>query len=510
MTVSRALLSASLIIGLSCAHAGCSDDPTPPAAEADASVHDAGELHADSGSTAEPDGGDAGIEDAEVEADAEVFADATVFPDAQVVADGAITVEPLPDPLAIAGALTIENYGNAPFLTPASLEEVIVGPFSIGREFFVADWLVAPNAQRPNIDGLGPLFHAASCLACHPQSGRPEAFLANGTVGVGVLFRLAQANGDGDPLYGAQLQPLAISGVPAEGSVRVVATASSAAFQLDLNPEYGPLSAGTVASPRLSPQLVGLGLLEAADPAVILEREDPADLDGDGISGRAAWLDPPNNSVLGRFGWKAVQPTIRDQSAAAFISDLGITSVVRVTDDCTSGQVACVAAMEGGAPEISGHGLDGTAFFMRFLGVPAARRNNADPQMVRGNELFFELGCEKCHRASLLTGGTAGDGPLSAVRFHAYTDLLLHDLGPDLTDRIGEGVATAEEWRTPPLWGLGLVAQNPAARFLHDGRAATIEDAVRAHGGEAAGSSASFEALGPADAAAFSAFLRSL
>ncbi len=218
-------------------------------------------------------------------------------------------------------------------------------------------------------------------------------------------------------------------------------------------------------------------------------------------------MSTPDGLALGKFGWKAIKPTLSSQSAAALAGDLGITSTDHRNDDCTSGQVACREAAHGGEPELGTPELEAVAFFIRYLGVPAARRDNADPAVIRGNELFYETGCERCHRAALRT---RADGALASITFHAYTDLLLHDLGPDLSDSIGEGAASAREWRTPPLWGLGLVADDPKARFLHDGRAETIEEAIRAHGGEAARSKAHFEAMSAQDREKVLQFLRSL
>jgi len=435
--------------------------------------------------------------------------------------DAAPMREPLPDPVAIAGPLTITAWGAQPFLTPAAIDEVLQTSFSIGRELFVADWRVAPDATRPNIDGLGPLLHAASCLACHPASGRPASLVDGGGVDAGLLFRLARADGAGgargpDPIFGGQLQPSAIAGVAPEAAITftrpepppagISAVSARPVFAFAVNPAYGALDPETRASPRLSPQLAGMGLLEAVDAASILALEDPLDADGDGISGRAARL--PGGAV-GRFGWKAVQPTLRGQSAAAFAGDLGITSPDRA-DDCTPAQVACTGAPSGGAPEVAAVDVEAVGTFARYLGVPAARRANADPVIARGHELFVAARCAGCHRSKLVTGAAAAAPVLAGVGFYPYTDLLLHDMGPELADAIGEGDAAAGEWRTPPLWGLGLVAAQPTARFLHDGRAATIADAIRWHGGEAEAARGAFAALSPADAAALLAFVESL
>lgn len=432
--------------------------------------------------------------------------DASFEPDASVP-DAAIPepTEPLPDEATIAGGLTITGYGPRPFLSPANVDEVLQTGYSLGREFFAGTWEVAPSAQRPNLDGLGPLFHAESCLACHPATGRPPALNGDGTVDVGILFRLVGPNGP-DPVFGGQLQPRGIAGVPAEAAITFTRAGDDVppTFHFDTAPVYGALAATTHALPRLSPHLAGMGLLEAVSDEAILALEDPDDLDGDGISGRAARLD----AGIGRFGWKAVQPTLSTQSGAAFAGDMGISSPGH-PDDCTPTQLACRNAPHGGDPETRASDLDAVGFFMRYLGVPAARRAHDDAVIRRGHALFEHVGCASCHRQTLRTSATAAND-VRDVTFHAYTDLLLHDLGPALADPIGEGVAAPAEWRTPPLWGLGLVEQDPRARFLHDGRAANLREAIEWHGGEAARARERFGALSPADAEALLKFVRSL
>lgn len=417
--------------------------------------------------------------------------------------------------MAIAGPLTLAAWGAQPFLTPGPIDEVLQTGFSFGREFFVATWVVAPNATRPNIDGLGPLFHATSCLACHPATGRPPALGASGSVELGMLFRLARAGGAPDPVFGAQLQPAAVTGVPREATISftqpdapppgIAAASARPQFAFATDPAYGALDPATHALPRLSPHLAGMGLLEAVADETLLALEDPLDTDGDGISGRAARLP---GGALGRFGWKAVQPDLRGQTAAAFAGDIGVASASHPAD-CTPSQLACATAPSGGEPEIRAADIDAVDTFGRFLGVPAARRSNADAEQQRGHTLFFTTGCARCHAPTLTTRADAL-APLASVAFHPYTDLLLHDMGDALADPIGEGDASAAEWRTPPLWGLGLVAGSSDARFLHDGRAATLDDAIRWHGGEAEGSRAAFTALVGADRTALLAYLRSL
>ncbi|MCW5808291.1 MAG: c-type cytochrome [Deltaproteobacteria bacterium] len=438
--------------------------------------------------------------------------DAAAVPDA--MPDAMPLLPPLPDPARIAGPLTLDAWGAQPFLTPAPIDEVLQGGFSIGREFFIAAWVAAPSAQRPNLDGLGPLFHATSCAACHPATGRPASLGANGAVAPGLLFRLAGPGGAPDPIFGGQLQPSGLAGAPAEATITyayaeaappgITPASARPVFAFATEPSYGALAATTRALPRMSPHLAGMGLLELVPDAAIVAREDPLDADGDGISGRAARLP---GGAIGRFGWKAVQPSLRGQTTAAFAADIGIASEDRA-DDCTAAQPACLALPNGGAPEIASADVRAVDTFQRYLGVPRARRGNADPVIARGYALFVAARCIACH-AQTLTTGDAPDA-LAHVDFHPYTDLLLHDMGPGLADPLGEGAAAAAEWRTPPLWGLGLVAADPAARFLHDGRAATLADAIRWHGGEAEVSRAAFAALSPDDAAALLAFVASL
>lgn len=438
---------------------------------------------------------------------------------------GGSTSEPLPDPLTIAGPLTTSAYGGEPFLTPASIDEVLEGTFSLGREFFVGDWLRAPDAGRPTLDGLGPVFHATSCVACHPSSARAPSLAPSDTVAFGLLFRLARGTGDGgfeagDPIFGGQLQPSALPGVPVEGVIRWTADldrppgvsefSPRPVFEVTTHASYGALDAETRLAARLSPQIVGMGFFEHVSDEEILAWEDPFDLDQDGISGRAARLALPGGERVGRFGWKAIHPTLRAQTSAAFAGDIGITSPEHPTDDCTASQTDCLAQPNGGNPEFASGSIEAIDEFMTYLAVPAARRSNDDANVLAGNELFFALGCSSCHRPHMQLGELASFPVLSNVVFYAYTDLLLHDLGAQLSDDLGEGDAEAHEWRTPPLWGLGLVDQRPNARYLHDGRATSLRDAILWHGGEAEAARSAFFDLTETEKNQLLAFLRSL
>jgi len=248
-------------------------------------------------------------------------------------------------------------------------------------------------------------------------------------------------------------------------------------------------------SARVAPPLVGLGLLERIPSAAIEALADPDDRDANGISGRVNRVRDAASgaSSLGRFGWKAGQPSVRQQVAAAFHGDLGITSSLFPESPCTPVQVACAKAPDGGTPELTDALLDLVTFYARTLGVPA-RRN---PSTARpGEALFRKIGCADCHVERFVTG-PAPDLPLLAEQeIHPYTDLLLHDMGEGLADGRPEFAADGREWRTPPLWGIGLVhAVSRHTRFLHDGRARNLEEAILWHGGEAEKARRAYTAL---------------
>jgi len=233
--------------------------------------------------------------------------------------------------------------------------------------------------------------------------------------------------------------------------------------------------------------VIGLGLLEAISDDDILANADPDDRDGDGISGRPnyVWDRASETIVLGRFGWKAGQPNLNQQNAEAFANDMGLTSSLVPHDGCTPAQTDCLAAPHGGEPEVSDNILATVLFYSRNLGVPA-RRNVDAPEVLRGKTLFHRAGCQKCHTPSFTTRADAAEPELASQKIRPYTDLLLHDMGDGLADGRPEFLATGREWRTPPLWGIGLTeAVNGHTFFLHDGRARNLLEAILWHGGEA-------------------------
>lgn len=427
------------------------------------------------------------------------------------------------------GATTVHDSSrNAYSLPAANLDVAGRGEFFIGNAFFNSPWVVAPASAAAR-DGLGPLFNARSCDACHANDGRgrpPE----HGERPLSLVMQFAtptpgENNEPGaDPRYGVNFNPFAIGGVPAEGTVRIDHRevhgefADGEQYTL-LAPEYvfeelayGELAPETQFSPRVAPSVFGSGLLEAIAQAPILERSDPDDADGDGISGRPnrVWDHVQRRVVIGRFGWKANQPDIEHQTAAAFSAEIGMTSTFRPDANCTQVQPECARAPDGGKPEISDEIFARIVRYQRLLAVPA-RRNVDSDEVRRGAVLFADSGCAACHRATFVTAKDAHEPALRAQTIHPYTDLLLHDMGPALADGRSDFAATGSEWRTPALWGVGLQQKvSGHTRFLHDGRARNVSEAILWHGGEAERAKEAFRGMPKADRDALLAFLESL
>jgi CxxC motif-containing protein (DUF1111 family) len=400
--------------------------------------------------------------------------------------------------------------------------------FLVGNSFFNKNWVIAP-ASTAGRDGLGPTFNARSCSACHFKDGRGRPPAGDEPFS-SILLRLS-VPGSGPhgaprdvPVYGDQLQPHGIEGVPGEAVPRVTYVERPGSFAdgepyslrvptytLDA-PAYGPLPPDLLISPRVAPAMIGMGLLEAIPEADLLAREDPDDRDGDGISGRANWVwdVAAGAPALGRFGWKANQPTVAQQTAAAFLGDIGLTTALFPVNNCPEGQVECTLAPTGGEPEVAPDILADVTFYSATLAVPARRDPDA-PEVLRGKQVFHDAGCAACHVPRHVT---AVDAELEEVRGQTiwpYTDLLLHDMGEGLADGRPDFLADGREWRTPPLWGLGLVETvNRHTTFLHDGRARSLMEAVLWHGGEAERAREAVRALPRDDRDALIAFLESL
>jgi CxxC motif-containing protein (DUF1111 family) len=327
-----------------------------------------------------------------------------------------------------------------------------------------------------------------------------------------------------EPAYGGQFNHDAILGVSAEGRAEVSyeevpgAYADGTAYSLR-RPAYrfadlafGPLDPRVLISPRTAPFMIGLGLLEAVGEEDILALADEVDADGDGISGRPnrVWDPKAQRTRLGRFGWKANQAGLEQQSAGAFLGDLGITSPLAPAENCPPAQTACAAAPSGGAPELDQEKLDEVTYYGHLLAVPA-RRDFEDPDVLRGKALLRDAGCAACHAPLLTTGTLDGFPELSGQTIRPFTDLLLHDLGEDLADGRPDFLADGREWRTPPLWGIGLVGVvNEHTLLLHDGRARGLAEAILWHGGEAERAREAFRAMPAGDRAALIRFLESL
>lgn len=399
--------------------------------------------------------------------------------------------------------------------------------FFTGNSFFNSSWVQAPASTGAR-DGLGPLFNARSCSACHFADGRGRPPLDSGDDTAGLLLRVGSGGLDPhgaaapDAIFGAQLQTSSIPGVPAEGQLGVTATArrgryaDGLAYEL-VEPSYRIIDPAyddtqvVALSPRVAPIMIGLGLLEAIPEGRLLELADIEDEDGDGISGKANRVRNAETGEyqLGRFGWKAEQPSVRQQTAAAFIGDLGITSPLFSDQNCTEHELECREAAAGGAPEIEAHLFERVVLYAQLLAVPMRERWDQEG-VLRGRKLFGDLGCAGCHVPRHVTGEVEL-AEVSEQVIWPYTDLLLHDMGEALGDGRPSFEADGREWRTPPLWGLGRVPEvNGHDRLLHDGRARGVAEAVLWHGGEAELARDRFAALERADREALVTFVESL
>lgn len=415
--------------------------------------------------------------------------------------------------------------------------------FKVGDGIFRKLWVSAPSSTISS-DGLGPLFNARSCQSCHLRDGRGRP-PAPDEPAVSLLLRLSVPPRDEaertalaagrltaipEPTYGDQLQTFSVQGIAAEGRLTIaysevpavlgdgsLVSLRSPSYSI-ADAAYGDLRPDTLISPRIAPPMIGVGLLEAIAEADVRAAADPDDADGDGVSGRPneVWSALHRRPMLGRFGWKAGQPTVPDQTAAAFAGDMGISSpaVPVAWGDCTASQTACREAPHGSdaaeGVEATGVLFDLVVFYARNLGVPA-RRDVADPQVLTGKRVFHDTGCPACHRPTFVTARDSAEPEQSLQLIWPYTDLLLHDMGEGLADHRPEGQASGREWRTPPLWGLGLTrAVSGHGNLLHDGRARTPLEAILWHGGEAQAARDRVAAMPEAERAALLAFLDSL
>ncbi|MGG7517453.1 di-heme oxidoredictase family protein [Allorhizobium undicola] len=416
--------------------------------------------------------------------------------------------------------------------------------FVLGKALFEKFWVSSPSSTQAS-DGLGPLFNARSCESCHQGGGRGRPPRDDGDA-TSMFLRLARPARTAqeevdiaslkqlnfpDATYGRQLQDQAVPGLAAEGHMAVTygeetVTLSGGEVVRLQKPAYaitglayGALEAGTTLSPRMANPMIGMGLIEAIAPEDILALADPDDRNGDGISGKPSFeLDHRSHQrVLGRFGWKAENGTVRDQSASALAGDIGISSPddPRHAGDCTAAEKACLALPNGvqarlGPVEAPPPVLDLITLYSESL-APPRRRNVADPQVLRGKQNFYAAGCTSCHQPKFVTRRDAANPAFAFQLIWPYSDFLLHDMGDGLADGQQVGLATGREWRTPPLWGLGLARTvNGHGFYLHDGRARSLEEAILWHGGEAEKAADAFKTMQPDDRRALITFLESL
>ncbi|WP_425427154.1 di-heme oxidoredictase family protein [Sulfitobacter donghicola] len=415
--------------------------------------------------------------------------------------------------------------------------------FKVGNGFFRKLWVTAP-ASTVSSDGLGPLFNARACQRCHIKDGRGHPPEDHSDTGVSMFLRVSIPKSFSDlddetlkylanapePTYGTQLQDKSIAGIPAEGRMEIsyetVSVTMGDGSTVDLRKPtytftdvaYGDLHPQTQLSPRVTPQMIGLGLLEAIPEADILALADPDDADGDGISGKAnrVWSGEFDQWMLGRFGLKAGAPTIKAQSAGAFSGDLGLSTSLHPAGwgECTGAQSDCRLAPDGSSPtdqlEVSDEVLDLVTFYSRNLAVPA-RRDLDDPQVLRGKELFYQTGCVSCHQPKFVTHRLENQPEQSFQLIWPYSDMLLHDMGEGLADNRPEWEATGREWRTAPLWGIGLTQTvSGHTNFLHDGRARSLLEAILWHGGEAEPARETVRQMSAEDRDALITYLESL
>ena len=444
-----------------------------------------------------------------------------------------------------AGAATVRPRNNADAFSQPSGNMPFADEldFKVGNGLFRKLWVSSPSSTLAS-DGLGPLYNARSCQRCHLKDGRGHPPEGPEDTAVSMFLRVSVPGGEEqamaeiedyistspEPTYGAQLQDFSLPGHKAEYRLvvsyeeREVALSGGEVASLrvptyeaaDLG--YGPLHPDAMLSPRVAPQMIGLGLLEAIPAADIMAKADPGDADGDGISGRPniIWSLEYDMPMLGRFGHKAGAPTVKHQTASAFAGDIGISNPLFPDPwgECTEAQAACRAGPHGDGDdrvyEIDGEGLDLVTFYSRNLAVPA-RRDVSDAEVLRGKEVFYDTGCTSCHTPAYVTHRLEDQPEQSFQLIWPYTDMLLHDMGEGLADNRPEARATGREWRTAPLWGVGMTERvSGHTYFLHDGRARSLLEAILWHGGEAQAQRDAVVEMAPEDRAALIEFLESL
>ena len=425
----------------------------------------------------------------------------------------------------LGGELTVNKESKYSFgMSAPNIPINKLRDFAFGNRMFNTNWVTAPGSV-PSLDGLGPLFNRVACSQCHLRDGRGRAPQGPDEMMDSMLVRISGVDKNGKliehPVYGGQLSDRAIQNLKPEARVRVSWITGIAQYpngdkyslrhpQYDfefLRGEPGEF----LYSPRVTPAVFGLGLLEALDEKSILANADPEDQDGDGISGKAnyVWDAVSQSRQLGRFGLKANTPNLLHQNAGAANGDIGLTSKYfpKKNHQAIHQDLEAHKSEEFDLSEEQAQRL---TLYIQSLAVPV-RRNMDDDQAMQGEKIFKQINCHSCHVENFTTGNTHDLEFLRNQKIHPYTDMLLHDMGKDLADKRPDGLANGYEWRTPPLWGIGLHGMvNSNNFFLHDGRARTIEEAILWHGGEAKASREKFKQLTKSDREALLKFLKSL
>ncbi len=434
----------------------------------------------------------------------------------------------------LGGDTTVDTVGPRAFrsISPNADNELVFD-FLFGQRVFDVVW--DHYVISPALDGLGPMFNRTACRECHEGNGRGQPPEYVGAPMKSMLIRLSVPGQDQHggpnpvPNYGDQLQDRAVTGVKAEGQAIIeweeIAGTYGDGTSYSLrkptvkftNLAYGDMPDDVMTSTRVAAPVIGLGLLQFIPEENLYKLADPDDANRDGISGRVnvAWDAVNKTMATGRFGWKANVPTVRHQSAGAALGDMGMTTPLFKTNLCEDVQKDCTAmadkmAAKVGTPEIVAEIFDPLITYMLLVGVPM-QRNADDPAVQLGEQLFRSIGCVGCHMPTQVTGENTELPALANQVFHPFTDLLLHDMGEGLADNRPDFGASGSEWRTPPLWGLGLVHDVGAFNYyLNDGRARSISEAILWHGGEAKNAREVFRNLGKDQRDDLLAFLGSL
>ena len=450
-----------------------------------------------------------------------------------------------------AGDATVSLRPFPSFMLPAkNLPEEKRKYFHAGKALGHQPWIKAPTVTDAR-DGLGPIYNARTCLFCHINGGRGIVPDNDKVMLFSSFLRLSIPGFDkvhgviGEPTYGDQLQSQSVSlahqlgAQVKEGDLKYKEVPPEAYVYIDWQRKsftypdgkkitlktpkpiikklgYGAMHPDTLMGIRNAPPLQGMGLLELISQKDIDKKVDPNDENSDGISGRQnqVWDFDLKKTVPGRFGLKANKANVRMQTAAAFANDVGISNPVFPEQTCTQSQVLCLKAPNGNdaktGVEISEELLALTVNFTKNLGVPLRRKPN-DKIVLKGRTLFYQTGCQQCHTPSYITQDSKEFPHLANQTIWPYTDLLLHDMGDDLADGRPDYLATGNEWRTPPLWGVGLGKKvNGSEHLLHDGRASSVEEAILWHGGEAEATKQNFINLNSESRNALIKFVESL